>query len=128
MSPSSSSSSLVAELDTASKKPKFLVLRADPTVGGEDGNLRGRSRAEDIVTNSVKVKRSNTMMMAVWKAEARNMLVKRVSRLKVAFKICLWTHSLGYKRRPCEYTDPRLYTSSFKSLSSFTLRVEVGRN
>ena len=71
MSPSSSSSSLVAELDTASKKPKFLVLRADPTVGGEDGNLRGRSRAEDIVTNSVKVKRSNTMMMAVWKAEAR---------------------------------------------------------
>ena len=55
------------------------------------------------------------------------MLVKRVSRLKVAFKISLWTHSLGSKRRPCEYTDPRLYTSSFKSLSSFTLRVEVGR-
>ena len=78
MSPSSSSSSLVAELDTASKKPKFLVLRADPTVGGEDGNLRGRSRAEDIVTNSVKVKRSKTMMMAVWKAKARIMLVKLV--------------------------------------------------
>jgi hypothetical protein len=34
-------------------------------VGGEDGSLRGRSRAEAIVTTNVRVKRTRTMMMAV---------------------------------------------------------------
>jgi hypothetical protein len=61
--PSSSSSS--DELEAESRKVRPFVFRTEATVGGEDGCLRGRSRAEVMVTISVIVNSTRTIRIAV---------------------------------------------------------------
>ena len=57
--------SLPEEFEAESINVSPFVLRTEATVGGEEGCLRGRSRAEVIVTTSVIVKRTSTIRIAV---------------------------------------------------------------
>ena len=63
----SSESSSSDEFEAESMNVRPFVLRTEATVGGDEGCLRGRSRAEVMVTTNVIVNSTSTIRIAVWK-------------------------------------------------------------